>query len=302
MKNTKYLLPALFTGVLALAQSSAFADDAIDIENNYTTAAQAVTYDDNGTTLYPIVTAILSAPHGSVYNPGATLDGYTYSSWAYYAADTTGSLDIFYSSSAAGPLANYGTPTVGDTILVQGTYSPFDGIPEIENGTPQAINVFGPGSSGNPPYAPGAPALTSIPTINVGTNGNSINMSGLAGYLLSLNNVTISSVSNFTAGTTTLLSNWATHANNEGLITDQGGHSMTMYLWASSYSTCGAIAASGGAIPTGLVDMTGFVDDFGNSAEFIPISITAVPEPAALSLCGLGSLLAFAGYRLRKKA
>src|SRR5208283_5345232 len=155
MKNAKCLLPALFTGALALAQTGALADSAIDIQATGPTGGP-VTYDDNGSGNFPIVTAILSAPSGSVYNPGASLDGYTYNNWAYFAADTTGSIDIFYSKTAAGPAANYPTPTVGDTILAQGVYSPFDGIPELENGTAQAINVFGPGTQGNSPYPPGA--------------------------------------------------------------------------------------------------------------------------------------------------
>jgi len=290
MKKAKWLLPALFTGALALAQTSALADSAANIMNY--PANSSVTYDDNGSGNYPIVTAILTAPSGSVYNPGATLDGYTYGNWSYLAADTTGSLDIFYSKTALGPLANYPTPTVGDTILVQGNWSPFDGIPEVGNSTLNPINVTGPGSQGNPPYSPGAPLLATIPVINVGTNGHALNSSGMAGRYLQLNNVTISGTA----------ANWTVHANNTGTITDSGGNSMTMFLWASSYSTCGAIAASGGAVPTGLVDMTGFVDDFGNSAEFVPTSITVVPEPSAMSLCGIGSVLALVYGRWRKKA
>jgi hypothetical protein len=308
MKNIRPLLSVLVTATVALAQATALADSAANIQTY--ASGSAATYDDNGSGNYPIVTAILSAPHGTVYNPGATLDGYTYNNWAYLAADTTGSLDMFYSSTAAGPAANYPTlPKVGDTILVQGTYSPFDGIPEIENGTAQAINVYGPGSQGNAPYPPGAPVRTTIPVINVGTTlpaGGGVNASGLAGTLLELDNVTISG-----AGTT-----WAVHANTTATITDQSANSMVLYLWASSYSTAGAIAVggitapdpTGAAVPTGLVDMTGFVDDFYSTvtltteAEFVPISITQVPEPSAMVLCGLGFALAGVGYRLRKKA
>lgn len=295
MKNAKYLLPALFSGALALAQTSALADSAINIENNYAANA-AVTYDDNGSGNYPIVTTILSAPSGSIYNPGASLDGYTYGNWSYMAADTTGSLDLFYSKTAAGPVANYPTPTVGDTILVQGVWSPFDGIPEIANGTAQAINVFGPGSQGNPPYPPGAPVLTTIPTINVGTNGHAINLSGLAGYYLQLNNVTISS-NGITSGLVLPV-----HGNGTYQITDGANNSMTMFFWASSYSKDGAMGGDG--LPTGPVNMTGFVDDFGNSAEFVPITINGltVPEPSVLNICGLGSVLAWVCFRLRKKA
>jgi hypothetical protein len=292
MKNVKYLLPALFTGALALAQISALADSAYDIENGYPgNNNTAVTYDDNGSGNYPIITAILSAPVGS-------LDGYTYSTWAYFAADTTGSMDIFYKSSAN--VGSYTAPTVGDTILASGIYTAYDGIPEMETTTASpTITVNGPGSQGNAPYAT-VPALSTIPTINVGTNtGGStlgLNTSGLAGQLIQLNNVTIgTNGAPVTAGTL-----FPTHGNGTYSITDQHGNSMTLYFWASTYSTDGALG--GTAIPTGTVDITGFVDDYANSAEFVPMSFTVVPEPSTLSLGGLSSLLAFAGYRLRKKA
>ena len=295
MKNIRPLLSVLVAATVVLAQATARADTAANIIN-YASGA-AATYDDNGSGNFPVITAILSAPHGTVYNPGATLDGYTYNNWSYLAQDPTHSLDVFYSSSAAGPAANYPLPTVGDSILVQGVFSPFSGIAEIANGSAQAINVFGPGSSGNAPYYT-TPMLTTIPTINVGTNGHAVSASGLSGELLKLHNVTISG-----AG-----ANWAVHANVTGTITDESNNSMTMFLWASSYSTDGAIAASGGPVPAGLVDMTGFISDFYSTVtssitpEFVPISITSIPEPAAMSLCGLGSALAWVCYRFRKKA
>ena len=253
-----------------------------------------VIYDDNGSGNYPIVTYILTQP--------GTVDGYTYGNWSYLAADTTGSLDLFYSSTVTGPKNNYPTPTVGDTIFVNGgNYSPFNGVPEVANSTANPLTVIGPGSQGNPFYPPGAPVVTSIPVINVGTNAGShnLNASGLAGAYLELDNVTISG-----AG-----ANWVPHGGNvQATITDQGGDSMIMYLWVTSYSTSGAIQATGGAVPTGLVDMTGFVDDFyatslgGSYAEFVPTTITVVPEPTSIGLCGLGAALAWACYRLRKKA
>lgn len=295
--KTRYLLASSVAIAVISLGTNVMADNAATIETYPINTG--VQYDGNGS--YPIVTAILSAPHGTAYNPGATLDGYTYNNWSYLAADPSGSIDLFYSSSLSEP---YSSPTIGDTILVQslsggpgGNYSPFDGIPEIANSSANPLTIQGPGSSGNLPYNP-TPALTTIPTINVGTSlpaGAGINSSGFAGTLLTLDNVTISG-----AG-----ANWATHANVTGTITDGSNNSMVMFLWASSYSSCGAIAAAGGPVPTGPVDMTGFVDDFYSSstgvteAEFVPTSIISVPEPTILGLCGAGALLAL-GLRSRK--
>jgi hypothetical protein len=296
MKNMKPLLSALVAATVVLTQATARADSAANITGTYV-PNQAVTYDDNGSGNFPVITAILSAPHGSVYNPTASLDGYTNNNWSFLAQDTTGSLDLFYFSSLNSGFTPAGyVPVVGDTILAQGNYSPFSGIPEIANSAPHPLSVTY-GSSGNPFYTP-VPTVTTIPVINVGTNGHGLSLSGLGGTLLELDNVTISG-----AG-----ANWAFHQNVTGTITDLGANSMTMFLWASSYSTCAAIAAGGGPVPTGLVDMTGFISDFYNTAtstlvaEFVPISITSVPEPVSMTLWGLGSALAWVCYRLRKRA
>lgn len=288
MKNMRPLISVLAGATFALAHATAWAGTAASIIP--LAANTGVTYDGTGPSdgNYPVVSTILSAP--------GTVDGYTFSGWSYLAQDTTGSLDLFYSSSL---IPSY-TPAVGDSILAQGNYSPFHGVPEIANSTANPISVTF-GSSGNPLYSP-SPVFTTIPTINVGTtlpNGGGVNASGLGGTLLQLNNVTISG-----AG-----ANWVFHGGNvQGTITDQNSESMVMYLWVTSYSASAAIQATGSPVPTGLVDMTGFVSDFYNSttgtttAEFTPISITEVPEPAALGLCGLGAALAWVSYRLRKKA
>jgi hypothetical protein len=299
MKNIRPLLSVLVTATVALTGATAWADTAAGIQTYATNSA--VAYDgvaggNGGGGPYPIVTAVLSVP--------GTVDGYTYNNWAYLAADPTGSLDMFYASSLTtgsiwtglGGTPGY-APAVGDQISVVGNYSPFDGIPEVANsaGNPIAVTL---GSQGNSPYY-ASPVLTTIPTINVGTNIHGINGAvqngrGLAGAYLQLNNVTIGATGN-----------WPTHATMSTTISD-GANSMIMFFWASSYST---IAALGGtAIPQGPVDMTGFVDDFyatslgGSYAEFVPITITAVPEPAAMGLCGLGAAVAWVCYRLRKKA
>jgi len=285
MKNIRPLLSVLVTATVALAQATALADSAVNILN-YSTGT-AVTYDDYASSgSFPVITTILTRP--------GTLDGYTYGNWSYFAQDTTGSLDLFYSTSVAGGQGY--TPVVGDMILASGNYSPYSGIPEIANSAGHPFSVTY-GSSGNAFYSP-LPVLTTIPVINVGTNGHAVSQSGLSGTLLQLKDVKISG----------LPANWTVHANMTGTITDQSNNSMTMYLWASSYSTCGAIAANGDPIPTGLVDMTGFISDFYSTVtssitpEFVPTSITVVPEPFALNLCGLGAALAWVCYRLRRKA
>jgi hypothetical protein len=296
MKNIRPLLSVLVIATVALVQATARADSAAIIVNTYV-PNQAVTYDDNGSGNFPIITAILSAPSGSIYNPGTSLDGYTNRNWSFLAQDTTGSLDMFYSSSLASGFNPPGyVPQVKDTIVVSGNYSPFSGIPEIANSVAHPISVSY-GSSGNSFYTP-VPTVTAIPVINVGTNGHGLSLSGLGGTLLELDNVMISG-----AG-----ANWAHHANVTGTITDQANNSMTMFLWASSYSTCEAIADAGGPVPTGQVNMRGFLSDFYNTAtssivaEFVPTSIIPVPEPFAMNLCGLGSALAWVCYRRRKKA
>ena len=141
MKNIRPLLSVLVTAGVALAQATAWADSAASIQTQ--ASGTAATYDDAGSGNFPIVTAVLSHP--------GSLDGYTYANWAYLAADTTGSMELFYNSTLTGPAGSYPNPTVGDTIAASGVYSPFHGIPEIANGTP-AINVSGPGSQGNAPY------------------------------------------------------------------------------------------------------------------------------------------------------
>ncbi len=280
MKPYKSLLPSLITAAAVLSCTNVWADDASGIEGG--TDSNPVTY-DNASGAYPVVTTILSSPVGS-------LDGYTYSTYAFLAQDATGSIDMFYKTSAY----NGYSPTLGDSIQVTGTYSPFDGIPEIT--TPSlAITQTSPGTS------PGATVAT-IPNLNINlaqyTADN--NLAGsYAGYYVQVNDVTI----NGGAGGT-----WPTHANLTGTITDQNNNSMVMFFWASSYSTDGAMG--GTPIPSGPVDMDGFVDFFtGTStagttgeAEFVPTSVTAlVPEPSVMSLCGLGGVVGYVGMKIRSR-
>ena len=101
--------------------------------------------------------------------------------------------------------------------------------------------------------------------------------------------MTLDNVSLYTdsAATVPVSGNFATHANTTLYMKDSGGNIMELYVWASSYSTDGAMG--GTAIPTGTVDVTGFLHQNGGFApEMTPLSITQVPEPSTLVLAGLG--------------
>jgi hypothetical protein len=285
MKNIGPLLTVLITATVTLPQPAARADSAAAIQGLGPSGAASVTWDDNGSGNYPVVSAILTHP-GTVTGTAGTR---TYSNWSLFGQDTTGSLDLFYPSSVSSHSVQ-----VGDQFLVQGKYAPFSGIPEIQN----PITTLTWGSSGNPLYS-ASPVSTTIPTINVGTNGLGLSASGLSGQMLTLHNVTISGAGASWSGNP--------NVNVTAQISDQSANSMTLFVWGTSYYDAGAIIGSGGAVPTGLVDMTGFLSDFYNTTlnqitpEFIPLSITQVPEPAATAVCGLGSVLAFVCYRLPKK-
>ncbi|HTV40926.1 MAG TPA: hypothetical protein VMF08_10140 [Candidatus Sulfotelmatobacter sp.] len=232
--------------------------------------AQSISYVENnvatGTTgvsltTDPVVTAILSQP--------GTVDGKTYSSWSFLVNDGTGSMDVFGSLSGLGF-----TPSVGETISVTGEYSPYNQIPELEDIT--SISAVGTGT------VPSIGTAT-IPQLNVDTLPYSI-----AGYEVTVDDVMIGGISSF--GT----------SNQTGTITDGAANSMTLYYWESSYSSAlqnldGMSVASGQEY-----DVTGFVDVYSSSSpEFIPVSVVAVPEPGALSLCGMGGLMLFRLLRRR---
>jgi hypothetical protein len=213
------------------------------------------------------ITAVLS-------QAGTTGDGYTYGNWAFLANDGTGSLEIFGHL----PTGSTYVPTVGDQIDLAGTFSPFNSIPEV--GTLTSISLV---SSGNP--VPG-PTVTTIPAINSALPG--LPEPSIGGQLLTLDNVTISGLAAF-----------PTHANGTATITDGSANTMTLFQYASSYSGAGALG--GMTIPTGPVDITGIADVFDGTTEFIPFSITPVPEPSSMALLGLGGMLCASLVRRFKK-
>jgi len=117
----------------------------------------------------------------------------------------------------------------------------------------------------------------------------------VAGYLWTLDNVTISGAGagpNFGTG----------NSPSGAMITDSSNNSMTLFYWPTSYSVANANLANI-PIPSGPVDMTGFVSVFTSGStstpEFSPLTITPVPEPGTLAVFGAGSVLLLMGMRRR---
>ncbi len=266
-----YWLTSLIASTAVLFASNALADSASTIFGD--TSGTLVTY-NNASGAYPVISAVLSQP--------GTVDGYTYSTYSFLAADATGSLDIYSALTGLGY-----TPQAGDAISVSGTYSPYHQIPEI--GTVTSISLV---SSGNTVSSPG---IYTIPQLIA--SGTGAIPQSMAGQLVTLDNVSLYTDS---AATIPVSGNFATHANVALYAKDAGGNIMEIYDWASSYSTCGALG--GTPEPTGLVDITGFLSQSGTyPPEMTPFSIISVPEPTTLSLCGGGALMALI-FRLRRKA
>ena len=256
-----FLLTSAIASTTVLCASNVLADTAASIFGD--AANTTVTY-NNASGAYPVITTVMSL------GGGVSVGGHTFNNWAILAQDSTGSLELF------GSMPGGYTPTVGDAVSVSGLYSPFHQIPEIEDLTSITLE-----SSGN---AVASPLLETIPNLNQTTLPQSI-----AGYNVELNNVTITGASgNFP------------NANTSYTITD-GVNSMTLFFNPTSYSTDAALI--GTPIPTGPVDILGLDTVFptGSIPELIPNMIIPVPEPATLSLGGVGALLALV-FRARKKA
>jgi hypothetical protein len=261
-----------------------------------------------------IVTAILSAP-----GIGSGAYTKTYSSWAFLANDGTGSIDVFASAASVGSYV----PTVGNAVAATGKFAPFDGIPEL--GSITAISNAGGGAYnvGSLPVAD-QPTVATIPELStaqgtfaggtwgappVGTPNPPGGGSAIGEYMFTLNNVMISS------GTTTIhdgnpwglgqsfLAGGTGNSPNMTLtITDESGNHMVLFYWPTSYSTDGAFW--GQYIPQNVeTDITGFADVFGSGStaevEFVPITVTALPEPAPFVMLALGGIMAL--LRRRRK-
>jgi hypothetical protein len=231
----------------------------------------------------PVVTSVLSIV--------GTVAGHSYTNWSFLVADGTGGMDIFGHMPASNP--NY-VPTVGDTLQMNGTYSPFDQIPEVATLTSLT-------KSGTA-VVPG-PLTTTLAYINADVAANSqpgpVTPNDLAGELITIANPTITGTG-FTSG----FSSSYAQGNLTGVISDPSGGSLTIFNWVTSYDT--SVLNLGGKPATGLTSITGFVDGFGSAApyqyEFVPISATfAAPEPGTFALLGTGLAAGTIGFIRRRK-
>jgi endonuclease/exonuclease/phosphatase family metal-dependent hydrolase len=240
----------VIASAVVLFGANAGADHIATIEG-YSTGT-AVSLDSS-----PVVTAIASQ------GGGFTVNGYTYNNWEILVQDSSGAIDLH------GPLPGSYTPAVGDAVNAAGTYSPYHQIPEI--GSMSSLTQVSTGNSVPTPPVFTIPQLTASTTIP----------QNQAGYVLQVQNVTI-----YTDSATTIpASGNFPNSNTTYYVKDGGGNIMIMYFWVTVDSVDGAMI--GTAIPTGPVNVTGYVEVYpGLPVEIVPLAFTAVPVPSAPGLVG----------------
>jgi hypothetical protein len=144
-------------------------------------------------------------------------------------------------------------------------------------------------STGNP--VPGAITAT-IAEMNVPTLPYNI-----AGYLIDLDNVTINASG---AGDNTLTAGEKFGTSNLQFTVTDGINSEELFYYPSSYSLAN-FNLDGVVIPQGsqTVDMVGIASVYptGPAPEFIPFSITDVPEPVSTGLMVVGAAAMLMGRR-----
>jgi hypothetical protein len=226
-----------------------------------------------------VIDTLLNTP-GTYTKSGSTLVASAY--WAFLVHDANNDSSMQVNSKM--PTGNTYVPSVGDSIDATGVYSPYHQIPELEKLSAIAEGPFGSGQTTN------AALLCTVSQIDTTTLPLSE-----AGFLIQLDNVTIS---NTTTSTVFGTSNLALG------VTDSTG-TETLYYWPTSYSAC-FTGLGGTAIPTsGTYDITGIASVYGGtSPEFTPISMTpvgSVPEPGTLALLAAGGAFALTVLQRRRR-
>jgi hypothetical protein len=270
----KLKIAAILAGSVALA-APAFGSSIGAVESSYSGSnlfGQTIGNTGGGDPT-AVVTAILSQP--------GTVHGKTYTSYASLVNDGTGSVDVY---GTATQYSGY-TPTVGDGIEVSSAeYSPYHQLPELEASSSSTTMTITQNSTGNP--VPGNLTAT-VSQMNVTTLPYN-----LAGYLIDLNNAYITSGTGTGASILTPGETFGT-GNLQLTVTDSTG-SEELYYYPTSYSLAN-LDLYGITIPVGVpVDMVGIASVYPTPApgapEFIPFSITVVPEPVSTGLLAVGSV------------
>ena len=221
-----------------------------------------------------VITQILSQPGpvNGIGGPGSSVV-YTY---AFYVNDGTGGMDVYGNL----PAGSKYVPTVGDEVQLTGKYDPYHEVPEMDD--LKSISVI----SSNNPLPANSSVTSTIPYIINDITNNSITVSGgtttvmpndIGGVMVTLDNVKISGAGP-TGATFGVVNSPSPGAFVTDPFTTQTPNNMVFYYWPTSYSVANANLANM-KIPTGLVDMTGFVSVYGNNTEFCPITITPTLGP-----------------------
>jgi hypothetical protein len=184
--------------------------------------------------------------------------------------DTSGGTQLFRFPTTA--FTSF-TPAIGQVVDVTATNSPFGGNNEFSN-VGASVSLVNATSTF-------VPTTVTTAQLNDAFTGTVPADKLFLDETVTLANVTISSTNTTFAVSTTYNAS------------DALGTSVLFIPAATSYSFVAALA--GQSIPTGPVNITGFVDYFstGSEVELYPTAITPVPEPAALGLiAAAGTLMA----------